>query len=1004
MSETDDQRKSEPTGSDLTIGSGNEGSSISPDSIEGIFLLALQKEDPVERNAWLDEVCADDESKRLRVNALLAAYDDAGSFLETPAHGQVRCEEISLSFLKPSDKDGCLGMIGPYDVLEVIGRGGMGIVLRAIDPKLNRIVAVKVLLPELAANPNARRRFLREAQAAAAISHPHVVTIHAVEEAVDREESAPPYLVMECVVGQSLQEKLDAIGPLRLAEIVRISRQISDGLAAAHRQGVIHRDIKPANILLENGVERVKITDFGLARAVDDITVTRTGEVTGTPQYMSPEQANGERVDHRSDLFSLGCVMYAMCTGHSPFRGDSIAHVIKRVTQDTPRPISEQNSESPRWLVEIITCLLQKNADQRIQTAEGLVAILDQHLAVIQQPSGSQRHSVVNQRLPLTASRNRSTDAAALQEATVARGEAAQTSAIGAKWMRWVVRASLLCASLLLLGIGYGRLALGVYPGPQELLLVVVTWSLLALLLVRDVQSPSATESLASLLTRIPNPFAWLFPAQDSEQSIHARVGRFAIPAVVVVAFGLLVSQWNSVAVVENTERDLSGNSTAFPVAQPPVLTLKHPEWGEIRELMVNRLGSSRGQRSSTETDVFLKPEHLGERIDIYVILKDGREWSRYAWPVESLRDEIRISEDDLALNHRALVEVVEDAPGVKLRQIEYPTQPISVNTFYISDAPFHKALAPGEHRIVLDYVLEDWDVPEGFVQFNKLDYRLTVPDATPFKVSLKAILDEHAQDAKTHKMRWKPDFKPLKKPEETAVTQHTFDPEIDVATYRVGPGDLLGIHVNEVTTQSHQPPPMKLRSRYSVGQMAVGMPFLVMDNGRIELPYQISLEVSDLTLSEIAERIRSFCEDEHNILKKGQSGVVVTVLEPRTAESSEWLIDYRIQPGDTLAICIDDLRRKKDEPHISVMPPIVFPRDRAICAAIGTPYIVDKDGAVQLPLVGTVSVKGLSLSEARTTILKAYTGENPIFRASKMGYVAVTFFSRKSARGSETR
>ncbi|MDG1897717.1 MAG: serine/threonine-protein kinase [Fuerstiella sp.] len=350
----------------------------------------------------MGEVCGDDHEQRFRVTALLRAYDDAGSFLETPAGGPRPTDEISLSFLKPIDKEGCLGTIGPYEVLEVIGRGGMGLVLRAVDLKLNRVVAVKVLLPELAANPNARRRFLREARAAAAVSHPHVVTIHAVDEAKGdgTDHSTPPYLVMECVVGQSLQQKLARVGVLRLAEILRISRQIGEGLAEAHKQGLIHRDIKPANILLENGVERVKITDFGLARAVDDITVTRTDEVSGTPQYMSPEQANGQCVDHSSDLFSLGCVMYAMCTGHSPFRGDSLAHVIKRVTQDTPRPIAEQNAEVPPWLVQIIDCLLQKDADERFQSAEGLVAILDQHLARIQQPTDSGSHSLINQQVP----------------------------------------------------------------------------------------------------------------------------------------------------------------------------------------------------------------------------------------------------------------------------------------------------------------------------------------------------------------------------------------------------------------------------------------------------------------------------------------------------------------------------------------------------------------------------------------------------------------------------
>lgn len=369
------------------------GPSAHPQSIEGLFLLALAKTDPAEREAYLADACGQDEERRRRVTALLRAYSDAGSFLEVPVGGSRPADEVSLKFLAPSEKAGCLGTLGQYEVLDVIGRGGMGIVLRAFDSKLNRVVAIKVLLPQLAANPAARRRFLREAQAAAAVIHPHVVTIHAVEESAvtsaDARPAAPPYLVMEYVDGQSLQEKLDRAGPLRLEEILRISRQIAEGLGAAHKQGLIHRDIKPANILLENGVQRVKITDFGLARAIDDIAVTRTGEVSGTPQYMSPEQASGERIDHRSDLFSLGSVMYAMATGHSPFRGESVAHVIKRVTQDTPRPIAEQNPEVPDWLAEIIDRLLQKDPERRFPSTQELVEVLEAHLARIGQRSAS---------------------------------------------------------------------------------------------------------------------------------------------------------------------------------------------------------------------------------------------------------------------------------------------------------------------------------------------------------------------------------------------------------------------------------------------------------------------------------------------------------------------------------------------------------------------------------------------------------------------------------------
>ena len=197
-----------------------------------------------------------------------------------------------LDFLAPSQKPGSLGRLDHYEVNEVIGHGGMGVVLRAFDERLHRVVAIKVMAAELATSAMARRRFTREAQAAAAVSHDHIVTIHAVEEA-----DGLPYLVMHYVAGMSLQERLDSDGPLQLAEILRIGMQTAAGLAAAHAQGLVHRDIKPANILLENGVERVKITDFGLARAVDDASLTQSGVVAGTPQYMSPEQAEGKAVD-----------------------------------------------------------------------------------------------------------------------------------------------------------------------------------------------------------------------------------------------------------------------------------------------------------------------------------------------------------------------------------------------------------------------------------------------------------------------------------------------------------------------------------------------------------------------------------------------------------------------------------------------------------------------------------------------------------------------------------
>ena len=168
----------------------------------------------------------------------------------------------------------------------------MGIVLRGFDPELNRCSAVKVLAPELASSAAARRRFSREAKSAAAVVHPHVVPIQTVDQ-----QDGLPYLVMPVVEGQSLQQRVDKEGPLPVIEVVRIAAQVAQGLAAAHAQGLVHRDIKPANILLENGVERVQITDFGLARAADDASMTRSSVIAGTPQYMSPEQAHGDEID-----------------------------------------------------------------------------------------------------------------------------------------------------------------------------------------------------------------------------------------------------------------------------------------------------------------------------------------------------------------------------------------------------------------------------------------------------------------------------------------------------------------------------------------------------------------------------------------------------------------------------------------------------------------------------------------------------------------------------------
>lgn len=286
-----------------------------------------------------------------------------------------------INMLAPTDHPNMLGRLGPYEIAGVIGAGGMGVVFKAFDVSLDRTVAIKVMAPLLASNGAARKRFAREAKAAAAVLHVNVIAIHGVST-----DQSLPFLVMAYNRGASLQKRIDANGPLPLQDTLRIAEQIASGLAAAHAQGLVHRDIKPANVLLEDGVERVAITDFGLARAVDDATMTRSGVIAGTPQYMSPEQARGDSVDHRSDLFSLGSVLYAMCSGRPPFRADTTFGILRRITDTNPRPIREINPQTPPWLCRLIDRLHEKSPAARYQTADEVADLLRQCLAHAQTP------------------------------------------------------------------------------------------------------------------------------------------------------------------------------------------------------------------------------------------------------------------------------------------------------------------------------------------------------------------------------------------------------------------------------------------------------------------------------------------------------------------------------------------------------------------------------------------------------------------------------------------
>ncbi len=273
-------------------------------------------------------------------------------------------------------------VLAHYRVEGTIGYGGMATVYRGFDPQLHRPVAIKVLHHHLARTGSSRQRFLREAQSAAAIAHPNVIPIYGVHQA-----SGKSFLVMPLITGGSLQQRIDREGPIGLEDMLRIALQIAEALDAAHTRGVIHRDVKPANILLEDGNKRVVLSDFGLARTLDDAAITASGLIAGTPAYMSPEQARGEIVDHRSDLYSLGSVMYAMCTGHSPFQATSTLKILREVSSDVFPTVHRFQEQLPIWVDGLIARFTSREPSQRIENAAAASELIRECLLHVLNPS-----------------------------------------------------------------------------------------------------------------------------------------------------------------------------------------------------------------------------------------------------------------------------------------------------------------------------------------------------------------------------------------------------------------------------------------------------------------------------------------------------------------------------------------------------------------------------------------------------------------------------------------
>jgi Protein kinase domain/Bacterial tandem repeat domain 1 len=279
--------------------------------------------------------------------------------------------------LAPPGAPGELGRLGPYRVLRVLGRGGMAEVYAALDPQLERPVALKVLRPEVATDPEYRERFLREARATAALTSDHVVTVYQVGE-----DRGILYLAMPLLAGETLQDRLDREGPLPAVEVVRIGREIAEGLAAAHARGLVHRDVKPSNVWLETSgsagqAPRVKILDFGLAHRLQaDVRLTQSGCVLGTPAFMAPEQARGVAAEARSDLYSLGVVLYALATGRLPFEHKDPLALVAALLTDPPPAVGTLRPDLPPDLAALMMRLLAKRPEDRPPSARAVVEAL----------------------------------------------------------------------------------------------------------------------------------------------------------------------------------------------------------------------------------------------------------------------------------------------------------------------------------------------------------------------------------------------------------------------------------------------------------------------------------------------------------------------------------------------------------------------------------------------------------------------------------------------------